>query len=428
MPPSSFMKGSRCMPYLIKGGKRLEGSVAVHGAKNAVLPILAATILCDECSIGNCPDLTDISVTLDILRHLGSEAERSGSTIHIVTHPNGESDVPRELMSRMRSSVIFLGGMLARYGRAELTNPGGCELGARPIDMHIEAMEKLGAQVHSEQGRMICTAPGGLSGAEIDLRFPSVGATENVLIAAATAKGRTVLRGGAREPEIHDLASFLNECGARIVFEDDGSIEITGVEKLSGCTHRVIPDRIAACTYLTALATTGGRGTVTAVEPMDMMTPLAYLNNAGCIVRVFADSVEIVAAKRLRSFGAIHTAPYPGFPTDLQAIYMAAACTADGSTRFDETIFESRYKHAAELTKADANIAIDGRSAVVEGKARLCGADMCCTDLRGGAAAVIAALAADGTSRIRNVGHIERGYERFAQNLALLGADITPTD
>lgn len=410
--------------YIIRGGNRLAGSLTVHGAKNAALPILAAAAVCGDSVIENCPNLTDISVAMEILRHLGCRAERQGGAIVTTRGGGGDCRIPDRLMGAMRSSIVFLGGMIACHGCAELALPGGCELGARPIDLHLSALGQMGAVIHETGGRLFCSAPEGLHGAKINLSFPSVGATENTLIAAATAAGETVLTGAAREPEILDLIDFLRGCGSKIALDLDGTIRVEGVEKLGGTTHRVIPDRIAAGTYLCAAAMTGGDLLVEQVDPGHLSSCLSVLAGAGCRVTAGPDWVRLAAPRRLRGFGTVKTMPYPGFPTDMQSVMMAAAATARGTTIFVENIFESRYRHVPELRKLGASIVTEGRAAVVEGVERLTGANLTCTDLRGGAAVVLGALAAEGESVVAGLGHIDRGYDDFEGTLSRIGANI----
>ena len=410
--------------YIIHGGNRVRGRVAVHGAKNSALPILAAAAVCGDSVIENCPRLTDISVAMEILGHLGCRARREGDAILTTQGGPGDCRIPDELMGAMRSSIVFLGGMIACHGCAELTLPGGCELGARPIDLHLFALSQMGADITEAGGRLYCSAPRGLHGARINLSFPSVGATENTIIAAATARGETVLTGAAREPEILDLIDFLRGCGASIDMALDGTIRVEGVERLHGVRHRVIPDRIAAGTYLCAAAMTGGELLAQDVVPGHISSCLSLLEGAGCRVETGPDWVRLTAPERLEAFGTVKTMPYPGFPTDMQSVMMAAATVARGTTLFVENIFESRYRHVPELRKLGASIVTEGRAAVVTGVERLTGASLVSTDLRGGAAVVLGALAAEGESVVAGLDHIDRGYDDLEGNLRRLGADI----
>ena len=411
--------------YLIKGGTPLCGQLAVHGAKNAALPILAAALLCGRSVIHNCPDLTDVAAARNILHYLGCSTTQRQGTVTVEFTGGGDYRIPDRLMRAMRSSIVFLGAVIGRYGMAEVSMPGGCELGPRPIDMHLAALRKLGVQIDESGGVLRCTTPKGLHGASITLPFPSVGATENVMLAACLARGETRLSNAAREPEITDLADFLNAAGADIRFASDGSILITGVQVLTGCEHRVIPDRIAASTYLSAAAVTGGEITLTHVCPDHLSAVLPVFEEAGCTLVCGADTIGLKAPQRLNSLGTVRTMPYPGFSTDAQSTMLSMAALARGTSVFIETIFESRYKQVGELVRMGANIRVEGRVAVVEGVSHLQGAVMSCTDLRGGAALAVAALAAKGESRLRQIHHIARGYENFDLNLQKLGAQIT---
>ena len=413
--------------YIINGGRRLEGTVRLHGAKNATLPILAAATICGDSVIANCPCLTDVEVALDILRHLGCDARREEDRIITTQTVGGSCVIPDRLMGAMRSSIVFLGAMISRFGCAQVTLPGGCELGSRPIDLHLSALRQMGAEIHEDCGALRCSAPQGLHGADITLSFPSVGATENILIAAAAAKGETILRGAAREPEIGDLIAFLKGCGGDISTDIDGTICIRGVSQLHGTSHRVIPDRIAGGTYLCAGAITNGEVELEEAEAAHLLSTLAWLHNAGCRVNVNGRKVWLRGTPRLRELGMVKTAPYPGFPTDMQAILMAVAAVAQGTTVFVENIFDGRYRHIPELRKLGCDISVQGRVAVVNGGGPLHGAPLRCTDLRGGAAVVLAAMAAEGESQVEGIYHIDRGYECMEQHLAALGGDILRT-
>ncbi len=411
--------------WTMRGGGRLRGVAAIHGAKNSVLPLLAATVLTgDTVCLHNCPRLSDVAATEEILRHLGCAVRREGHTLTVDTAGLDHNDIPDHLMRRMRSSVIFLGALLGRCGEADLFYPGGCDLGPRPIDLHLSALRTLGADIRAQGGRICARAPHGLHGAEITLPFPSVGATENVLLAAATADGVTVLNNAAREPEITDLCACLTACGAHIEGAGESRVCVGGVPVLSGCEHTVLPDRIEAATVLSAAAITGGAVRLTGVCPAHLTAVLSVLAVAGCRLDATPDTVSLTAPERLRAFGRVCTMPYPGFPTDAQALLMAAACTADGVSLFVENMFSDRYRHVGELVRMGAVIHTEERTAVVQGVPRLSGAPVECTDLRGGAAVVIAAAAADGETEVRGIGHIERGYEDLPALLGSLGIPI----
>ena len=416
-----FMRGLR-----ITGGNRLSGTMAAHGAKNAVLPILAATVLCSRSEIKNCPNLSDVAVSCHILRHLGFAVERARDTLIITREDTGCRDVPSEWMRAMRSSILFLGGMLARCGSVTLCPPGGCALGGRPIDLHLSALRQMGAVISEEGDTLRCAAPGGLHGAAVQLPHPSVGATENLLIAAAGTPAETKITGAAAEPEISDLLAYLRGCGALIESQPDGAILVQGREALPGCCYAILPDRIEAATYLAAAAITGGEITVYA-SPEHLAAPLAALRRMGCRITTGEQSITLTAPEHLQGAGSIVTLPYPGFPTDLQAIFMALAAAAEGYTAFTETVFPRRWAHVEELRRLGADITVVGSHAVIRG-ASLIGSALTCTDLRAGAAVVLAALAAKGESSVTAISHIERGYADFIPTLRHLGADIYLTE
>ena len=373
---------------VIHGGSPLEGMIPVNGAKNSVLPILAATLINGGINVlHNCPDLRDVSSAIKILEHLGCRVKREGKDIIVDSSVITRWDVPDSLMREMRSSVIFLGPILARCGQALLHTPGGCELGPRPIDLHLDALRKLGAEIEQEGGATKARAAD-MRGRDIILAFPSVGATENIMLAATACRGMTRIINAAREPEIVDLQQFLKKTGA--------SVNGAGA---------------------------GGDVTVTDCEPEHIGTVIEKLADGGAAVTYGSHSVRIRMKDRLSAMPYVRTMPYPGFPTDCQAQLMAAACTARGTTVFLENIFENRYRHTDELIRMGADIRVSGRVAVVEGKI-LHGADMLATDLRGGAAMVVAALAAKDKSTIGNISHIDRGYERIEEKLSAIGADI----
>ncbi len=409
--------------FRIEGGKSLCGVVDIQGAKNSILPIMAATLVADgECVIENCPDISDTHTALEILRTLGALVKHRGNTVTVDCRNVLDYEIPDALMRKMRSSVIFLGALLSRHGKAVISFPGGCELGPRPIDLHLSALEKMGVTIREEFGCLFCNGTV-LEGCEIPLAFPSVGATENIMLAAVRAKGTTVITNAAKEPEIEDLQNFLNEMGANICGAGTGTVVIRGVNGLTGCTHRVIPDRIVTATYLCAVAATRGNALLRGTCPQHNRALVSVLRQCGCELEEQGDLLRI-ACDNLLAARRIRTMPYPGFPTDAQAPFMGLMCVAKGSTVFVETIFENRYKHIAELQRMGAHITPEGRVAVVEGVRRLHGAPVQATDLRGGAALMIAALAADGITEISDIYHIDRGYERPEQVLSQLGASI----
>ena len=402
----------------------MSGEVEVQGSKNSALPILAATLLCrGECVLYNCPRLSDVEASLAILRYIGCSAHRDGSTLVVDTGSVDRFEIPCELMHRMRSSIIFLGAMIARFDRVRMTFPGGCELGPRPIDLHLNALREMGAEICEEHGELDCTVCEQLHGANISLPIPSVGATENIMIAAATAKGITVISNAAREPEIVDLADFLNSCGARISGAGESTVTIEGVSRLHPTAHAIIPDRIVAATLMSAAAVTGSHIRLKGVIPAHLEAVIPVFKESGCEVEC-GDGLRITAPYRLTSPKLIRTMPYPGFPTDAQAPVMSMAAVAEGMTVFVENMFLSRYSHVGELCRLGADIRVEGKVAVVDGVRRLLSARVRAKDLRGAAALVVAALCARGCSEIDGVEYLERGYEDFELVLSALGADI----
>ena len=414
--------------YEICGGRPLRGELRVQGAKNSALPILAAALLAPGQSvIRNCPDLSDVTAALEILRLLGCRTVREGDAVLIDASQLTGCGIPDRLMREMRSSVIFLGALLARLGRAELSYPGGCELGPRPIDLHLAALRGLGAEITEEQGRLTCTQGQGLAGRELCLSIPSVGATENAMLAACGAQGLTTIVGAAREPEIVDLQRFLNAMGARVSGAGSPMIAIQGGAPLHPAEHTVMGDRIAAATYLCAVGAAGGELRLTGVDPADLAAVCCCLEEAGCRLHTDGEGLSIAASGRMRGIRTVRTAPYPGFPTDAQAPLMAALCKGTGCSVFVENIFESRYRHVDELCRMGAEIQVEGRVAVVYGVPRLHAAQVRSTDLRGGAALVVAALGAEGESIVTGIHHVERGYQDLPGDLRLLGASVRRT-
>ena len=398
----------------IRGGVPLSGRLRVQGAKNSVLPILAAALLAPGQSIlHNCPRLSDVEATGKILRLLGCGVEREEKTLLVdASQPTGWT-IPDPLMREMRSSVIFLGAMLARLGRAELSYPGGCELGPRPIDLHLAALRSLGAEIVEEQGRLRCTVGSGLVGRELCLSIPSVGATENAMLAACGARGTTTIVGAAREPEIVDLQNFLNAMGARVSGAGSPVVTVAGEAPLHPAEHTVMGDRIAAATYLCAAGTAGGRLELEGAEASSLAAVTACLQEAGCEIKILGDRVALNSRGRLRGIRPVRTAPYPGFPTDAQAVLMAALAGGTGTTMFVENMFDSRYRHVDELSRMGADIQLAGRVAVVTGRP-LHAAKVHSTDLRGGA----------GVSQVSGLEHIRRGYEDLEGQLTALGAQV----
>lgn len=410
---------------IINGGNRLFGEVKIQGAKNSALPLLAATVLCDGTSvIHNCPRLSDVNASINILRHLGCACSFKENTVTVSTKKLKCAKIPDKLMQKMRSSVIFLGAILGRCGSAVISSPGGCELGPRPIDIHIAALMRMGVEVREKHGFIEFTAKKGLCGAEINLSFASVGATENIILAAVTARGETKIYNAAKEPEIYDLAQFLNKCGAKIFGAGTDTITIYGVKTLNGSVHEVIPDRIVAASYMAAAAITGGEIVLTNVLPTHFSAVNSVFEEAGCNVLCDEKTLKIKSPQKLNRVSTIRTAIYPGFPTDAGPLVLAMLSLARGTSIIVENIFENRFRYVDELRRFGANIKTEGKIAVVEGVDCLSAANCKCTDLRGGAALVIAALAACGTTVIDDIHHIKRGYENIDVQLSHLGADI----
>ena len=406
------------------GGRPLQGCVTVQGAKNSVLPILAATVLArGESVLHHCPDLLDVTASVHILERLGAQVKREGSTVTVDASQLTGERVPDELMREMRSSVIFLGAILARAGEAEMSYPGGCELGPRPIDLHLKALRELGAEIRETGGTLHCRAER-LTGCEITLSLPSVGATENIMLAAVAAKGTTLILGAAREPEIVDLQQFLNAMGANVRGAGSSVIAIEGGQKLHGAEYTIMPDRIVAATWLCAAAGCGGDVEVQGIDYRQLSTVTTVLAEAGCHIQSTSQTVRLKQTGPLRGARMVRTAPYPGFPTDAQAPVMSALAKGTGVTVFVENMFEARYRHVDELVRMGADIRVEGRVAVVNGVPRLSGTKVLCTDLRGGAALLVAALGAEGVSYIEGLRHLDRGYEHPEETLRTLGAEI----
>jgi UDP-N-acetylglucosamine 1-carboxyvinyltransferase len=409
---------------VIEGGVPISGEICVQGAKNAVLPILAATVLSeDECVIKNCPQLRDVDKTDLVLEGLGCIVKREGNTVVVNPTPICGCSISENLMRQMRSSIIFLGAIVSRCSEAVVSMPGGCPIGLRPIDLHLKALRELGVEILEEHGYIYCTASQ-IKGADIHLDFPSVGATENIMLAAVKGKGTTTITNAAREPEIVDLERFLNAMGARVSGAGGNVIKIEGVEHLHGAEFTIMPDRIVAATYLAASAITGGEMHLKSVEPRDMTAMLKALESMGVELKISDSEIVQRISGPLKNIPIIRTMPYPGFPTDIQSPFMAMCTLAKGTSVFIETIFENRFQHVDELVRMGADIKVDGRSAVIRGVKKLQGANVVARELRGGAALVVAALAAEGKTTIAGTEYIDRGYENIEKYLLACNARI----
>ena len=415
---------------IVKGGNRLVGAVKTSGAKNAVLPIIAASILGTTPShLDEVPMLEDVHTISEVLKCLGLSVECSPekNVLDIDSTSITSYEAPYELVRTMRASFLVMGPLLARIGKARISMPGGCAIGARPIDIHLKGFEALGVKIEQGHGYIEASAPEGLKGTSIYFDFPSVGATENIMMAASLAEGTTILENVAEEPEIVDLANYLNKMGAKIRGAGTDTIRIEGVDKLHGADYTIIPDRIEAGTYMIAAAMTGGDIVVENVLPEHQKPLIAKLREAGAVVEEDIDKVRVIGKNPLKAV-SIKTLPYPGFPTDMQAQMMAMMVIAEGRSKVTETVFENRFMHVVELNRMGAQISTEGRSAVIDGPCKLTGCDVRATDLRAGAAMILAGLVAEGTTRIGDLHHIDRGYENIVAKLKNLGADIERVD
>ena len=409
--------------FIIEGGKKLKGEVKISGSKNASLPIIAASILnAGKTKLYNIPDIHDTQVTLKILKYLGCKIKKNNDKIEINSKYISKKEIPEHLMREMRSTVILAGALIGRFKKAKFSYPGGCDIGARPIDLHLKAFKKLGINIDEEYGFISCSCDK-IIGANIDLDFPSVGATENIILASVLAEGKTVITNAAREPEIVDLVQMLRRMGAKINGEGTNVIEINGVNKLLDVNYRVMPDRIEAGTFLCAGAITGGNVKILNVIPEQLTPIISKLEEAGCKIKIQKNDVELEAPQKLKAV-EIKTMPYPGFPTDMQSIFGAVLSVAKGTSIITENIFENRFKYLAELKRMGAKNKQENNVAIITGVKKLSGTKVKSTDLRGGVAMVLAGLEARGISTVTNIEYILRGYENIDKKLRKLGANI----
>ncbi|GAB2551775.1 UDP-N-acetylglucosamine 1-carboxyvinyltransferase [Gracilibacillus alcaliphilus] len=411
---------------IVRGGRRLEGTVKVEGAKNAVLPVIAASILASEGKsvIHEVPALADVHTINQVLTHMNVDVSYQANTVTVDATEELLTEAPFEYVRKMRASVLVLGPLLARYSHAKVALPGGCAIGSRPIDLHLKGFEAMGADVHVGNGFVEVSVNGRLKGAKIYLDMPSVGATENIMSAAALAEGRTTIENAAKEPEIVDLANYLNKMGAKVTGAGTETIKIEGVDKLVGAEHFIIPDRIEAGTFMVAAAITGGNVLVENAELEHLRALVSKMEEMG--VKVYEEptgGLRVIGPKRLEATD-IKTLPHPGFPTDMQAQMMALMLCAQGTSVITETVFENRFMHVEEFRRMNAKLKIEGRSVIVEGPVALQGAEVASTDLRAGAALILAGLVADGYTRVTSLYHIDRGYVDITEKFVQLGADI----
>ena len=410
--------------FVIDGGRQLYGSITVQKAKNAVLPLLAASVLTDEqVKIRGVPTITDVENMLRILTEVGCNIKRQNGCAVIDSSNAVSHEIPTRLTKELRSSVFMLGSVLTRFRRARISYPGGCDIGLRPIDLHLSGLKRLGVKITEDGGYIDCEADI-LRGAEILLDFPSVGATENIILAAVKAEGITVIRNAAKEPEIVDLQNFLNAMGANVRGAGGGTIVIEGVKRLHGVDYTPIGDRIEGGTYLIAGAICGGEVAINGVLPENIAALLHKLRENGCKIHIKNDKIILQSTGALRAANLVETMPFPGFPTDMQAQYATLCATAKGTTVVVENLFETRYKYAGELKRMGADITVRDRTAIIRGVEKLHGARVTAGDLRGGAALVLAALGAEGQSTVIDLSHVDRGYADFEYKLKKLGAKI----
>lgn len=410
---------------IVRGGRKLSGIVKVEGAKNAVLPVIAATLLASDGKsiIKDVPTLSDVYTINEVLRNLNAEVAFDNNEVTVDASRGLLDEAPFEYVRKMRASVLVMGSLLARNGRARVALPGGCAIGSRPIDQHLKGFEAMGAKVKVGNGFIEAEVNGRLKGARVYLDFPSVGATENIMMAATLAKGITVLENVAKEPEIVDLANFLNKMGAKVKGAGTGTLKIEGVEKLYGAEHSIIPDRVEAGTFMVAAAITGGNVLVKGAVPEHLTSLIAKMEEMGVEIHEEYEGLRVIGPDSLKAID-IKTMPHPGFPTDMQSQMMALLLQAKGTSMITETVFENRFMHVEEFRRMNANVKIEGRSVIINGPSNLQGAEVAATDLRAAAALVLTGLVAEGVTRVTELKHLDRGYVDFHGKLAALGADV----
>ncbi|MCA1010883.1 UDP-N-acetylglucosamine 1-carboxyvinyltransferase [Halobacillus halophilus] len=410
---------------IVRGGRQLNGTVKAEGAKNAVLPVIAASIIASEGKsvLHEVPALADVTTINEVIRHMNADVKVDGNTVTVDASGDLETEAPIEYVRKMRASVLVLGPLLARYGHAKVALPGGCAIGSRPIDQHLKGFEAMGAEVTVGNGYIEAEVKGRLQGAKVYFDVPSVGATENVMMAAALAEGTTILENCAKEPEIVDLANYLNKMGGKVIGAGTETIRIEGVDKLIGATHTIIPDRVEAGTFMVAAAITGGNVLVKGAMREHLRSVISKMEEMGVTIKEEDDGLRVIGPEQLKATD-IKTMPHPGFPTDMQSQMMALMLNAKGTSVITETVFENRFMHVEEFRRMNAHLKIEGRNVIVEGPSSLQGAEVAATDLRAGAALILAGLVADGYTRVTELKHLDRGYVDFSNKLAGLGADI----
>ena len=409
--------------YIIKGGRKISGEVTISGSKNAALPIIAASILNKgKTTLYNVPNIHDTQMMFEILNKIGGKVTKKNNKVIIETSKINKYEIPEDLMRQMRSSVIFAGSLVGRYKKATFSYPGGCDIGTRPIDLHLKAFEKLGINIQKNYGNISCICDK-ITGEKIDLDFPSVGATENAILASCLGEGKTIITNAAREPEIIDLQNFLNKMGAKIKGAGSNKIEINGVKQLKDVSYNIMPDRIETGTFLCIAAMTGGSLKLKNADATHITPVIDKLEESGCKIETYKNIIQIEGPKKLKAVD-IKTMPYPGFPTDMQSIFATTMTVAKGTSIIVENIFENRYKYTQELVRMGAKIKVEGKTAVIKGVRKLYGANVKATDLRGGASVVMAGIVAKGMTKVENIEYILRGYEKFDKKLQNIGVDI----